>query len=322
VDPRNHSDILAYAVGWIPVTGGVNETVNQVALGVVRIHVNLNLPYSQREFYFNYSVDVLPLSYNRFTIFNSHYKPHVHYDWDTEILVVVDPSTSNVYSVQAGPGTSPLSKLRSNLFSKMGMTMTSSFFHADTNLLYVGYAAEGIANGTLVSIEMGTITIQHSITFGMLLGNPRALTLDEPTDNIYVGFNGGNAVIQLDYLLNIIGWQRVPDYLVRLEAAHVTTDHIYFITNEQHAKVIRVNKTDFCPTLCPHWGFCQKGKCVCDRLFHLSSDGSRCELTITQEEEEEGAAIALGVLFALSFIMAVIGWVLYWRARKSGYIQV
>lgn len=71
-------------VGWVPIAGGENETVDQVAFGVVRLHVDLTQPFATRNFYFNYTTDVLTISMNRFTIFNSFYKyffftPHFHY---------------------------------------------------------------------------------------------------------------------------------------------------------------------------------------------------------------------------------------------------
>jgi hypothetical protein len=38
------------------------------------------------------------------------------------------------------------------------------------------------------------------------LANPRAITIDEPSDTVYVGFNGGDLVVQLSYQLNIQGF--------------------------------------------------------------------------------------------------------------------
>jgi len=308
-------------VGWIPVAGQVNETVSQVAFGVVRLHMNLNLPFAQRQFTFNYATYVVTLNYNTFSIYNPHYKPQLHYQNVTNTLIVVDPATDNIYTVQVGPGNTPMSRTASQLVQKIGMSITSSLFHIDTNLLYVGYAAQGTGNGSVVSFSMAGIIVQHSIVFNGSLSNPRAIAIDEPTDTLYVGFNGGNAVLQLDYLLNIKGYQRVPDYLTRLEGARVGVDHVYFITNEQHSKVVRVNKQDFCPANCPHWGYCQKGKCLCDPLLRMSSNGHQCVIP-TETESDKGAATALGVLFALTFVVAVLGWILYWRARKGGYVNV
>jgi len=321
VDDRNPYDIVSYLVGWMPAILGTNETVHNVAFGIVRVHVNIMLPYLNRFFWFNYTTDVLPLTYGGYVAYNSVFKPHLHYDNDTNILIVVDPATSALWTVQAGPGNSPLSKLQFTSIRNSGVYITSTFFHPDTNILYVGYASEGIGNGTVQGYEMGRLTQQYSITFDQILGNPRALALDEPSDTVYVGFNGGDIVIQLNYLLTVTGYQRVPFYATKIEGVRVGTEHVYFITNEQHSKVMRVAKSDFCSKVCPYMGYCEKGKCKCSPNYALSSDGKACNLA-TSSKEEKGAAIALGILFAITFILATLGWILYWRVRKGGYQTV
>jgi len=132
-------------VGWIPVTGQGNETVNQVALGVVRLHINFNAPYSQRNFTFAYATDTVVLALNVFSVYGPHYKPQLHFQNVTNTLIVVDPATDNIFTVQVGPGTTPMTRTQSVLAHQMGQTITSSLFHSDTNLLYVGFAAQGVS---------------------------------------------------------------------------------------------------------------------------------------------------------------------------------
>lgn len=57
-------------VGWIPT----NDTLNSVALGVVRVHVNLTQPFADRNYFFDSTADVVTLSINKFTVYNSFYK--------------------------------------------------------------------------------------------------------------------------------------------------------------------------------------------------------------------------------------------------------
>eukprot|EP00026_Physarum_polycephalum_P006739 Phypoly_transcript_06791.p1 GENE.Phypoly_transcript_06791~~Phypoly_transcript_06791.p1 ORF type:complete len:454 (+),score=54.12 Phypoly_transcript_06791:84-1445(+) len=314
VDDRNLNDVLAYMVGWIPT---VNSTLNQVSFGVVRLHANINLPYASRNFTFDPKVDVLALASNQFSLYSPSYRPQVHYQNTTNTLIIVDPATSSIYTVNAGPGTSPLTAGQAQSLPMHGMYMSSSLYRPATNLLYVGYAASGWGNGSIAAVNMATFKIQYSLQFDGTLANPRAITYDESTNSMYVGCNGGDAFVKMDQYLNLQAFQRVPTYLQSMEAARVGEGHIYIITNEQHAKVARVGKEDFCSHLCPVNGYCKKGKCVCAPNLKMNSNKQTCD--IPKGTSDKGAAAALGVLFALTFIAAAAGWVMWWRQRKSGY---
>jgi len=229
-----------------------------------------------------------------------------------------------VYNIQIGPGNTPMFQLPSVPFSRMNMTITSSYFHHSANILYIGYSGLGTASGKLVAINMTIMQVQHIVTFDRFLSNPRAITYDEKTDSIYVGFNGNDIVIKLNNILVIQAYQRLPPTINKIEAARVGVDHVYFITNEQHSKVLRVNKTDFCSTLCPYNGYCSAGKCRCYESYTLNKEGTICDLNIrtnTNTITDKGAAVALGVLFALTLIIGTLGWILFWRAKK-GYQSI
>lgn len=47
----------------------------------------------------------------------------------------------------------------------------------------------------------------------------------------------------------------LPFYLHRVWTGQAASAHIYFTTNEQHAKVFRVSKQDFCPAGCMMFGY-------------------------------------------------------------------
>jgi len=83
-----------------------------------------------------------------------------------------------------------------------------------------------------------------------------------------------------------------------------------------------VNELDFCTNPCPINGYCEGGMCLCLDGYKLSGDKTSCDLipttvSNTVYQKEKGAAIAMGVLWAITLIAAVVGWVLWYRSRKG-----
>lgn len=63
--------------------------------------------------------------------------------------------------------------------------------------------------------------------------------------------------------------------------------------------------------------------------MQLASNGYRCELTPPPaptpdkkgHDAGHGGEVALGLLFAISFVAAAAGWFLIWRWKKSGSLE-
>jgi hypothetical protein len=110
----------------------------------------------------------------------------------------------------------------------------------------------------------------------------------------------------------------------RISSAYYVFPYIYFVTYEPDAKVVRIPKTSFCNNWCGDFGFCVQGVCLCQEGYSFdTTDPERpCKLDAVVnaellERQSQGAAAALGVLFAFSFVAAIAGWFLWWKARKS-----
>jgi hypothetical protein len=100
-------------------------------------------------------------------------------------------------------------------------------------------------------------------------------------------------------------------------------DHVYFSTYEQHSKIFRLNKLDFCQNECPYNGYCDKEICRCNSGFEFNA--GNCELPprrVTEIDFNTSTSIAFGVLFSIAVLVAIIGWVLYYRKSKEGYSRV
>jgi hypothetical protein len=151
--------------------------------------------------------------------------------------------------------------------------------------------------------------------------DPRALALDG--NNLYVGLRGGPHIIKIDIAsFAVVGYIRLPLFLYSIETATAYNGMVYFATNEPHGKILRVNEYDFCHSPCPMNSYCESpDTCLCMSGYKVSSDKQSCELVITTVsetvyEKEKGAAIAMGILWAVTLIAAVAGWVLWYRSKK------
>jgi len=113
-----------------------------------------------------------------------------------------------------------------------------------------------------------------------------------------------------------------PD-INRISSALYNYPFLYYITFEPDSKVVRIPITSFCNKWCSINGYCEQGVCYCQPGFSPDSTDPLvpCKNTALldsqlQEKQSQGAAAALGVLFAFTLVAAIAGWYLWWRARK------
>lgn len=70
------------------------------------------------------------------------------------------------------------------------------------------------------------------------------------------------------------------------------------------------------------FSYCANSECKCINGTTLNKDGTKCDTTTQNSQNysnhSHAGEVALGLLFAVTFITAVIGWFLLWRTRKHG----
>jgi len=322
VDPRNETDVLVYFVGWGP---NPNQ-LGSVSLVLVRSHLNMDGPLTTRGFYWN-QTDIVTLYNDDYSPFSSTFKPHIFLEWWQNRLYVLDPASHTLFQIFVPNATRDPIYLLGNPFTLpttgriSGVAYTAYF-----NMIYVGLATSGNTPGSLLSISLPNMRITNSFTFPQWYSNPIAIT--EFNETVYIGFAEGPNIVKFDaHDFQIRGYQRVPDYLRNsFKAFDAGHEHVYFITREQHSKVFRVAKTDFCTSSCPYDGYCTKGVCGCKPGYILSANKEFCEVRPGINSEkivvERGAAVAMGILFALTVIVAAAGWFLWYKGKRSSYSHV
>jgi len=320
LDHRNFAQSLAYFVGWAqgPIHGGANDSVNLV---VVRAHIDFTKPTLGFNITWTHE-DILILSVDNFHPYHVTFKPRLIHDYTNNKLFIIEPSQHIIYKAYVPEdGVSPLS-LENKLDVSGHGSLAGSTWHYYQETLYVGFAGNGELNGTLLAIDLVKLQVLRSHVFPAFYSNPRAIAGQNRT--IYIGFEGGPAILSFDTVnWRISGYARLPPHLHTVYTAWDSGfDHVYFATHEQHSKVFRISKENFCHSECPYNGFCSRMSCECIDGYELSKGA--CEVksrSIINTITEEGAAIAMGILFAITVIAAAAGWYMYYRS-KQGYQRV
>jgi len=109
----------------------------------------------------------------------------------------------------------------------------------------------------------------------------------------------------------------------QISSAYYYYPFLYFTTYEPDAKIARIPKNNFCGYYCGENAYCRLGSCICleGYLKDVTDPKTPCKLaeivrTEIEERQSQGAAAALGVLFAFTFLAALAGWILWYRIRK------
>jgi len=335
------NNIVAYFVGFFP---NFTDPFQPLQYGVVRARFNMTNDSPSTNYTdhwaFNASTDVAVLDGNaRFVAFSSLYKPMIHHVWNlseaanpnTTYTIVVEPGTYWVDLVIGNiDPTVPLALSPLNWYpGHIGLYnsyISSSAIYWNHSTLILGLAINGIGTGAIAFVHAVNLTTRGVLYLPANFSDPKALAVDQENHTLYVGMNGGYAALRIDiHNMTITGWQNIPIYLTRAWVGQTTFEHVFFVSNEQHTKVFRTNKHDFCPSLCPEFGYCERGSCQCSPGFQLRDN--KCEWTAlinekhTVSKEKTGEAV-LGVFFALSFVAAGIAWFLVWKNRRGAYQAV
>jgi len=335
---------VGYFAGFYPANSSTPWILNY---GVRRAHFNNSLfdgnqswNVSNDAWSFNRDVDDAVIFPNaQLVTYNPDFKPFLIHAWNVSTsapvnstyLVVVDPYT-NFATLVLG-NYNPAIPLQVTGYSyvpvfgnyQMGQIVSAVAYQ---DLLFVGVSVDGQGTGWIDVLFLANLTRRASaIMLPTNYSDPRALVLDyfAPTPTLYVGMNGGWSLLRIDInSLNITGYQALPFYLHRTWRGMATHEHVYFVTNEQHSKVYRVAKSDFCKSPCMEFGYCYSGRCICNQ--NMVQKGSVCEWkTVVIEtniaHKDKAGEVVLGIFFAIATIAAIAGWYMVWKNRR-GYQAV
>jgi hypothetical protein len=329
---------LIYLAGfWLGPDG------QTLQFGVYRAHFNMSsfinnpAPNNTQVVTFNTTVDAAPVVANAmYTAYNEYFKPFIFHLWNvswssnpnTTYTYVVDPAYNSIFTVVGNVDpTIPLTVWTNQSFRHDHGYISSAQIYYPANLLLVGVGTWGMGTGEILVFNLATFTLQQTIQLPTNYSDPKALVIDEFEGALYVGMNGGGAILRYNLTtFNLTGSQNLPFYLHRVWAGLPTFEHVYFVTNEQHSKVFRVAKADFCAVPCNAFDqYCSAGQCVC--IQGMVKEGNNCQWQPVVKETEiakrnKAGETALGILFMFSFIAAAAGWYMWYRTRRSSYQAV
>jgi len=144
---------------------------------------------------------------------------------------------------------------------------------------------------------------------------------------VYIIASGSNWIERLevknDFTFDSISFAYITEDINQISSAYFYYPYLYFTTYEPDAKLVRISTNNFCAIFCGANAFCDLGTCYCQDGFvkDITDPKLPCKLleVVKQEvagRQSQGAAAALGVLFAFSLLAAIAGWVLWWKARN------
>jgi len=323
LDAYNGLAPLAYFAGWSLNNGQANLTLIRTAINVTAIAAN-----SSSIFVFNPSLDSITFPSWGFKDYTRTFKPWIFHSDNRTHLIIVDPASNCIVKINIPSSpTSPLTyggriQLRD---------ITGATFDYKKDVVYIGQQGMGIENGTIVAVDIINMRVIQTYHLTEFESNPRGLSVDG-NGNLYVGLYGGHAILKVDTSAwKTVGYVTLPHDMRSITSISARSNHVYFVTHEQHSKVGRVTYDNFCAGSCDrNFGFCSGGVCQCLPHLDMAADKRTClPHSVAMEELEADKAahnhrgeVALGLLFALSFIAAVAGWVYVFRhriAKKVNY---
>jgi len=204
---------------------------------------------------------------------------------------------------------------------------TSAAYDYQNGFVWVGISSEGIFPGRLLQINVNSMKQHGFIELKMGESNPISITFDArpgQTPSLYVAFYGSHHIAKYHQETHEeLGYITLPPSFNSVYGIVNYNNYIHFITNDQFGKVGRIPLENVCPTVCDSFNH-GKGKCSCSRSGLVLDGNNRCVPQITTKvEKERGGEIALGILFAIVFVVACVGWYLVWKSRKNtGYTSI
>jgi len=208
-----------------------------------------------------------------------------------------------------------------------------------TKLVY--YASKDYDSTTIRLQAVDAVTlfpVGQTYVFSMGEADP-VLTIGHAMNRtvtyLYIYGSGGTYIMRMTLgpngaLQNVTAYANLnSSFGTQVETALYIDPYLYFGTYEPNAILARVHgKNAFCTQLCPKHGFCERERCRCGPGFEAKVDSFgiiiRCEGALLGSYEHvlfitEQSSIALGVLFGIALLVAIAGWYMWWRARKTAY---
>jgi hypothetical protein len=324
----------AYVVGWSPY--------DPAPLRIFRVFLTLGFDQPNITFQAGESFGLSPIYRHCFDQFTETLRPQLNITMDGKIVILVPGRCGFITVLTPIPGV-PFGSLPDNcsqtyypeqLIPQPNQYYISSIIYDFyNNLIFYTTKKYNSPGATLWSFSVASWSLTSNGTSLDLSESEAVLVLgneiETPSDTQYLFIIASGADRIQRYTIqsnNIIGAGALtvltPD-INRISSALYSRPYLYYITYEPDAKIVRIPITSFCNKWCSLNGYCEQGYCYCQAGYTMDNSDplNPCKSSALvdselQEKQSQGAAAALGVLFAFSLVAAIAGWYLWWRGRK------
>jgi len=289
----------------------------------------------------------IPMPYPCYDLFDEVTRPHMSFGSNGSDLILIIPGRCALFVKIVLP-TDPTVKFNTVVpvppldptFGDHRKYLSSGVFDAQFNTIYYIMKTYNTPGADLFSFDSvkWLPNVKEINNLDDLAESETVIVLGYERNNaqlqkwIFVIASGANkikrVIVQNDLILSVSTAVLTPS-INRISAAYYWRPFLYFTTHEPDAKIVRITKSNFCDVFCGDNGFCDTGVCKCQPGYTIdpTSPQSPCKpinevKTEIQERQSEGAAAALGVLFAFALLAAIAGWFLWWKGRNQGYTSV
>jgi len=273
--------------------------------------------------------------------YTSTYKPYIGIKSPNQYVLLAYPGAcSRVFKIIIGDPNANFKDAtvtRLAPYANPSQYIASVAFDHQSEILWIASKTFELSNVTLQSLNTKTVMLtpfQHDFHYDY------TPILTMASDSAAVG------PVRHQLVLAAAGSGRVYKYLAAPDGSSLTltsmaylapqfdqvgstfykAPYFYFSTFEPNAKLVRIHNVNFCAASlkdCGDNAFCKAGVCACWDGFYADSTGA-CQPGYVRDVErqvaaETGATAALAVLLVLAIVAAIIGWFLWWRARKMTY---
>jgi len=332
-DTNNNNYV--YFAGW-------NLDATSMNNSFVVVRGTLLLGNNNPEVLISWPVDVLPVSLGDpcFDQFGEASRPSLNTATNNDLILLV-PGRCSVFARIKSTTGAPFSSSSVEILDptkQVTSYVSSAVFDSAAQVIYFSIKTYQSSTTTLHAVDTSQTPMKEApLALDLeLLESETILVLgkEPPTTYLFVIASGSNRISRLlmNGLTYVSNTSAVIDSTInKISSALYYKPHLFFSTYEPDAKIVRITEENFCPQWCQDTGYCLLGACQCRPGFAKDPQhptlGCRYVTLIDAEKSQvtnERASIALGVLFGITVVVAIVGWSCWWRAKsqKSQYASL
>jgi len=285
---------------------------------------------------FNPDRDVLILEGICYDIFTEYLRPQIYLNRGN-IIVSVPGHCNAFYKTAIPAGNSELVGQTFQQFTPPGVEkIVASILNRGNGILY--FALKNYNSATITIKSFDTVQWAMTSTIELLAVNETSpvFAIDEVSNILYIATAGFDRIYQwqdVNGVFKELGTATLPSRISLISSMVYQDEFLYMVTDEPNAQIARISLIRFCDIFCGPLAYCiaqdtsVPGICSCTEGYELPPgifDTVMClphrdVNVITNMINQETGAYVFLVLFLITLIIGIIGWGMWWRARRVTY---